>query len=230
MQLLEILSAPECEDVRGIVQSLRAEWIQRAPLPFFTLGAATYMDAVGGRREHYAALAERFNPTLQRHFGWLHDRVTAELARILGRPVVPAPGLAVPGFHIFLAHPAFTRPLASVHLDLQYQEHDWTPFGDADFDHPISFTLSVALPVAGGGLLIWPQGIAESRRRSKAEFAHLLANEPPTFVPYSPGSLVVHDGHLVHQIAPLSQMVRGDERITLQGHALRCGDRWYAYW
>jgi len=230
MQSLAVLDAGECERLRRLVHALKPAWIQRAPLPFFTLGAATYLDANGGRRAHYAALAGRLNPILQEHAGWLHDRIQSALASHLGQPVAPAPGLALPGFHIFLAHPAFTRPLASVHLDLQYQEHAWEALGPPDLDHPLSFTLAVALPAAGSGLLTWPRGIADARRMAKADFAATLACDPPTFVPYKVGSMIVHDGHLVHQIAPLPRVSPGDERITLQGHAIRCGNTWYAYW
>jgi len=230
MRSLAVLDVAECEEVRRLVHALKGAWMQRAPLPFFTLGAATYMDANGGRRTNYGELACRLNPVLHEHFGWLHDRVQRELSTLLGLPVLSAPRLALPGFHIFLAHPAFTQPLASVHLDLQYQEHDWATLGEPDYDHPLSFTLAVTLPEAGSGLLTWPQGIADARRLPRADFATLLAREPPTFVPYTLGTMVVHDGHLVHQIAPLSRVAPGDERITLQGHALRCGDAWYAYW
>ena len=45
--------------------------------------------------------------------------------------------------------------------------------------------------------------------------------------------LVLHSGHLVHQIAPTRGLEAGnpaDTRATLQGHAIRCGDTWSVYW
>jgi hypothetical protein len=188
------------------------------------------MDVCGQRRDSYLTLAGTTNPLLSEHFGWLHDRVLAALAKLLGRKVVLAPGLAVPGFHIFLAHPAFLQPVASVHLDLQYLQHPWKDLGPPDFDHPVSFTLPVSLPAGGGGLRVWRQGVGDARRLDAAEMQALLNRQDPEHVPYAAGSLVIHDGHLVHQIAPAVCLAADDERITLQGHALRCDDVWYAYW
>lgn len=230
MRCLEILDEAECVETRRLVVASRNFWVQRGPLPFFTLGAATYLDIVADDRHDYARLAGKLNPLLSARFGWLHDRVFRALETALGDAVMPAPGLALPGFHVFLAHPAFTQPLASVHLDLQYGKHPWAALGRPNFDTPISFTLAVTLPAAGGGLNVWPQGIDDTRRLTDLDMAALIQRQAPHYLPYSAGSLVVHDGHLVHQIAPPAQLTPGDERITLQGHALNCGGCWYAYW
>jgi len=230
MHVVPLLDQAECDRTRGLVHALRAHWTPRAPVPFFTLGAATYMDICGGDRHPYVVRARALNPVLTKHFGWLHARVTGALAALLDQPVAMAPKLALPGFHVLLAHPAFLQPVASVHLDLQYRQHDWWHLGPPDFDHPISFTLPVSLPAAGGGLRVWQQGLGEARRLDSAEMQALLNRQVPEYVPYAAGSLVIHDGHLVHQIAPAASLTVDDERITLQGHALRCGGRWYAYW
>lgn len=234
MQTMPILDAAECERTRMLVHGLRPYWVQRAPLPFFTLGAATYMDAVEGRNQAYLDAAARLNEVLRRSFGWLYERVHGALASILHGTVTPAPGLALPGFHVFLAHPAFAQPLASVHLDLQYREHDWNRLGEPDLARPVSFTLAITLPAAGSGLFVWPRAWPEVQAmhagllHSATETA--TRSQPPCFVPYSAGAVVVHDGHVPHQIAPPPQIGPGDERITLQGHAVRCGDTWYTYW
>jgi hypothetical protein len=234
MQKTPILDPAECERTRMLVHRLRPYWVQRAPLPFFTLGAATYMDAVEGRHQAYRAAAGRLNQVLSEHFEWLYGRVHGALASILQGNVTAAPGLALPGFHIFLTHPAFAQPLASVHLDLQYREHDWTCLGEPDFTRPVSFTLAIAIPAAGSGLYVWPQTLAEVQTmhagQEHAATENATRSQQPRLVPYSAGAIVVHDGHVPHQIAPPPRIGPGDERITLQGHAVRCGDTWYTYW
>ncbi|MBM4023205.1 MAG: hypothetical protein FJ284_13400 [Planctomycetes bacterium] len=119
MHRFDLLDAAECAATRRLVIEARPRWMQRGPLPCFTLGAATYLDIPGERRDDYQRLAGDLKPLLGDRFGWLPARVFQALALALGDPVVAAPGLALPGFHVFLAHPACTQPLASVHLDLQ---------------------------------------------------------------------------------------------------------------
>ena len=50
------------------------------------------------------------------------------------------------------------------------------------------------------------------------------------YYPYSTGQLIVHSGMYLHQIAAMSEVVPGGERITYQGHALRFGNSWRLYW
>ena len=51
-----------------------------------------------------------------------------------------------------------------------------------------------------------------------------------TFHPYTPGVLMLHSGHTLHQIAAVDQAYPDDERITLQGHGLYCDGAWTIYW
>jgi hypothetical protein len=51
-----------------------------------------------------------------------------------------------------------------------------------------------------------------------------------TFHPYTPGVLMLHSGHTLHQIAAVDQVYPDDERITLQGHGLYCDGAWTIYW
>jgi len=65
------------------------------------------------------------------------------------------------------------------------------------------------------------------------EMPALTSTIAPRFHPYSVGGLVVHSGHTVHQIAPMSQAPEAGgalARITLQGHAIRAGGSWRLYW
>lgn len=121
MHALPILGLAECERARALVHALQPSWTQRSPLPFFALGAATYLDATHGQTSGYLKRATELNPVLREHFAWVHDRVFEVLAAVSGCRVAMAPDLAVPGFHVVLSHPAFIQPLAAVHFDLQYR-------------------------------------------------------------------------------------------------------------
>jgi hypothetical protein len=179
----------------------------------FTLGAASYIDAVRDKAG-YRQLAEEINPVLEAEFGWLYERLAGSLEAELGAPVRMRDGAARPGFHIFLRHEAFRFSLGAVHRDLQFKHLDWSDFGTVDFEHPISFTLSIALPKSGAGLNRWLSSTADA----------------PTYHPYTAGSMVVHSGFDVHQIAPASELVEGDRRITLQGHGVLADGAWCLYW
>src|SRR5262245_44368949 len=75
---IPVLSAAECEHVRQTVHGLRSLWINRgsAEYPFYTLGAASYIDAVPGPTPaRYSELLEQLNPSLERSFAWLYNRL-----------------------------------------------------------------------------------------------------------------------------------------------------------
>jgi hypothetical protein len=228
---LNLLSREECGAVRSSVMALRDNWLQRDPqLPFFTLGAASYLDAKTDR-EDYRAKAREFNPLLSRHFGWLYEKLAAQLASHFAAPVSYAAALALPGYHVYLAHPVFEKPIASIHCDTQYSLHDWSGAGRADFTRPMSFTLSIALPQCGGGLNTWDElQYEELAGLTPQALARRLEGSAPRYIDYEVGQLVLHSGHVVHQAAPAARIVEGDKRITLQGHALSCDGEWVLYW
>jgi hypothetical protein len=229
---ITILSPTECDSVRDRIHALREHWIPRRPdEPFFTLGTASYLDATNGRAEQYRAGALRTNPVLIEHFGDLLERFLQKLSVELGEPCRIEPELAYPGFHVFGYHPLFTKPLASVHFDMQYLSIDWSAFGELDFDRQVSVTLSIRLPKGGGGLLVWNINQLELRKMSAAEAAEAKrVNAEPQYHPYHAGAMVLHSGHQLHQIAPAPKLFEGDERITLQAHAVPGRDGWIVYW
>jgi hypothetical protein len=230
MLQIPVLSPEEARAVRDRVHALRIHWTQRLPwLPFYTLGAAIYLDMPAGSRQ-YRALAERVNPVLASEFGWLHERVAAILSEQLDGPVSLDPRIGLPGFHVFLAHPAFGDPLASVHLDLQYQQIDWGAMGYEKVEEPRSFTLAIALPRNGGGLCTWPLSRTEFEALPMDRVGELVEAHARQFWSYTVGHMAIHHGHQVHMIAPCPNMQGDDERITLQGHAVRCDGTWVLYW
>lgn len=225
-----LLDAEQCRQAAAAVRALEAHWTQRNFItPFYTLGAASYLDARGGQ-PRYGALAATANPVLRQHFSWLYEALTTGLAASLGAEVALDEVHALPGFHIFLAHPMFQKRTGELHCDLQYKHLDWSGMGTVDFGLPLSFTLALELPEAGGGLNVWDFEYAESVGLSKDQIRQEFARREQRFHPYEVGRCALHSGHLVHQIAPMPEADAGEARITLQGHALRCDGVWRLYW
>jgi hypothetical protein len=230
---VELLSAEESRDVRDRVHALGDHWRRRREeAPFFTLGVASYIDAAANGFAAYSEAAQASNGLLVEHFADLYERVEAAVAAHLGAPVAYHPGFARPGFHVFLSHELFGNPSASLHFDRQYEHLDWSAVGEVEFDQQLSYTLSVALPARGAGLLVWNVNDLDLRPLDdEAKKEVMRENRVPEVHPYRVGGLALHSGHQLHQIAPMKQMGPEDERITLQGHALPAGDgRWILYW
>jgi hypothetical protein len=232
LQELELLSADECDRVRNQIHDLRSEWISRRPdVPFFTLGAASYLDAADEGFEVYKKRLVETNPVLEQHFAWLYDRFAEGMTEHLGQQLIYDESLALPGFHIFLAHQEFTKPMASMHYDLQFESIDWSEIGEVDKSRHLSMTLTITLPADGGGLWVWNVNnleLAELDIDGRREL--LRENRKAEYHSYSVGRVALHSGHQLHQIAPTRKMVEGDERITLQAHALPVNGQWLCYW
>ncbi|MEU6671985.1 hypothetical protein [Streptomyces sp. NPDC046727] len=232
---LPLLSAEDTEDVRGRVHALREHWISRGgePPAFLTLGTPSYLD-VAERPEtgHYERHGVAARPLLLEHFQDLYDLIGKALTDHLDAPVRYPDHLALPGFHIWLEAAIFTRPQAPVHFDLQYQAFDWPP--GTDTDQLLSFTLPLRVPAAGGGLNLWEATYQDFRRSLARGWVESAADlqrfHTKRYVPYTPGRLYVHSGHVLHQVAPSGSVQPGDERLTLQGHGVRCADHWLLYW
>ncbi len=229
---VEVLTAGEAAAVVATLHDLRTEWRQRhATQPFFTLGTASYLDARDGRFAEYQEAAARSNAALERTFGGLFEQLLTAVRSIVGAEASYDPRLALPGFHIFLFDPAFRRPPSGAHFDLQYELIDWSGFGTPDLSSQLSLTLTLALPASGGGLMVWPVDRRDLDRMTPDErLAHTRANRFGTLHPYTVGHLVAHSGYRLHQIAPSADLQPGDERITLQAHALPVDGRWIVYW
>lgn len=227
-----LLSPDECARALESVQAHRDAWTQRYPgLPAYTLGAASYLDSGHERRDVYHAKAAALNPLLEREFGWLYERLLVALGEHLRAGVAFEPGAARPGFHIFLAHEAFRRPLGKIHFDLQFMDIDWSDGEGMDFSRPVSYTLAIRLPESGAGLLTWNIDKAEYDGLDSVSRNRIGQEKIPEYVPYREGAMVCHSGMLLHQIAPAADGLRPDDlRVTLQGHALPGRDGYRLYW
>ena len=235
---IDVLSPQEAAKARETLTTLKADWIDRGQFPdlgmFFTLGAASYMDVSGTTAENYIARKQKCNPILEGHFGWLYSSVRHALEGVLGGKAYFDPALALPGFHIWLAPSIFVKPNASIHFDLQHRYLRWDDRDRADFAKVFSFTLPICLPRAGGGLNTWD--ISHEESESMFILGKITTVEDLTFLrpkivfPYSVGTLAMHWGTKLHQIAPVDRVESSDARITLQGHGVWCNDQWLLYW
>jgi hypothetical protein len=226
-----VLAPEQCAELARRVRAREPDWTRRSKAEFFTLGAASYLD--GG--EDYVARAGIKNPVLAADFGDLHERVRATLVGSLGAPCTFEPRFALPGFHIWRVPGIPTRPEASLHFDLQYQRLPFTPQVHAGLARPISFTLPLTLPRRGGGLTTWDvtfEQVNEFYRRTgySVTLADLTSLLTARHHAYEAGTLVLHSGHTLHQIAPVAEVDPDDERITLQGHGVFYDGGWRLYW
>ncbi|EFC83442.1 hypothetical protein [Parafrankia sp. EUN1f] len=229
---VRLLSAAEADGIRADVYRERRAWLDRG-YAFHTLGTPSYLDlAPDAPPGEYDRLAALHRPLLWDRFGWLYDRLGAALTERLAAPVRYTDRYALPGFHLWRTDAIFLRPRAPVHFDLQYQFFDWP--AAVDLSRVLSFTLALRMPVAGGGLNTWEVGYEaylDAQRRGWIDSAGDLRRfHPLRYVPYTAGELVIHSGHLLHQVAPSTSVSDGDERLTLQGHGIWHFDHWLLYW
>lgn len=227
----DFLTKEECTKTRDILFGLKQYWVNRASnfLPFYSMGAASYLDATPNDASHYYEAVSRYNPILESYFPSLYENLIEKLTEILDMPVSYDPRLALPGFHIFLANKMFEKPLASTHFDLQFEPLKWD-YDEVDLEHPISFTCPIALPESPSGLNYWEITQKDSKGLSRSEIEKLKNSKEMHFFPYSLGKLVLHKGLILHQIAPCQEVKPTDERITLQGHGLFCDGKMRIYW
>jgi hypothetical protein len=225
-----LLTAEECRKVRDDVHALNKFWqpLKRdLRITHYSLGTPSY---IGGENPAiYAAQARLLNPLLQARFAWLYGRLAEGLSSELGEPTAYRPTFSLPGFHIYVRRSGLTAEGGCIHHDGQYRLLDWAP--DAEFDRPISYTLPVTLPRTGGGLNYWDLFRSEIKTGVKREdLEPILRTREQRHHRYGVGRLVVQWGEFFHQIAGTVDPQDDDERITLQGHAVRCGSEWILYW
>lgn len=229
LSTVPLLTSEEAATLRTQISDLREHWTARHPsAPFYTLGAASYLDAAQHGGEAYERMAAESNPLLQSHFSPLYERLLETLTTQLGRPAKYAEGFARPGFHIYLADERFCESVASIHYDLQYSRLDWARHGGYVPNRHVSMTLPVGLPV-GAGLAHWPIRALNSFRDD--EERERFRREERRFHPYTVGEMVFHSGHMLHQSVLMSAAAPGGDRITLQAHAALTKEGEYlVYW
>ena len=151
--------------------------------------------------------------------------------------------LAHPGFHIFAAKTGsviepeylkmFEKPLGSVHVDVQWEEHHdhWQTFKEVDLENTLSFTIPIKLPSGGGGLYTWADEVNPYSFNYTTNENKLAELESPAITNlYTEGEMIYFIGHLLHQMMPGINVQPDDRRITVQGHGQKCDGTWRLYW
>lgn len=250
---LDFISTEECNVVASRVEKMSHLYQQRIPnKPFYTLGAASYLDAAESISKYYQ-ISQRINPILKENFGWLYQRLVNTLEAYLEAPVTYNYQAALPGFHIFLSDKLFEQDLADIHLDIQYLLLDWDNIKSINYQNPISFTLAIALPKYGAGISVWdieannianlPLAVSDRIKGENNYITHI--NQPEItkqmekwifgcknkfFYGHELGKITLQEKHMFHKIAPARNLQPDDKRITFQGHGLFCNGTWQLYW
>jgi hypothetical protein len=238
------LCVSACREIYAQRTRWRARILNDQP-PFYTLGAASYLDLgfTAGSIDDYLSDAGSLWQWAGESVLAVIDRVRARLADQLEQPVEYPPTLPSPGFHIFIGR-AIPRvdcggkreDCGSCHFDLQHEFIPWARwYTNVDVENTISFTLPLNLPAAGGGLIIWESLSLERmrdyiRKDRIGEIESAAHATPGTTLRYAVGRLVLHNGHMFHQMAGVPKISVRDERITLQGHGVLADGVWRLYW
>lgn len=214
-----------------------------------TLGAAAYLDApdlgtatwfgAESSQQRYWLLCEQLNPVLSSSFSDLYALLRQHVSSRLGIAelnVKYSDYKALPGFHIHEPNPVYALQATHVpHFDRPFAALDWGPEGlddltSLDRRRQLSFTLTLQLPSAGGGLRIWSLDRSEALGMATHALKSRLKLENAQVYEYEIGSLLLHTGQELHQISPWSSKKSDLARITLQGHGLEIDGRWILYW
>lgn len=238
IESVDFLTIDECGTVERVVRRLEPLWEPRRKSgsegtithPFYTLGVASYIDAVTHDKDtNYFGRARELNSVLRAELSFLYDKLTATLSGCLGGPVSFASGLALPGFHIFPTERGVHYPEVELHLDLQYKYIPWERPEEIDFRNPVSFTVPISLPDEGGGLNVCDLTAASIMLLGDEERGSALDHKI-RYIPYEMGRMMIQRGLLLHGVAKRRNINSQTDRITFQGHAVLRRDTWQLYW
>ena len=133
IDLLPLLDADEVATVHAEVHAARPRWTRRDPVhPFFTLGAASYLDARKGQFAHYQELARAATPSCGRPSAGFTNACARPCRTVVGSGGALRRAPRPPGFHVHLRDPELVIPPASIHFDQQFELVDWGRMGTAE--------------------------------------------------------------------------------------------------
>ena len=194
-------------DTDSIVErlgALRYKWELRSEeFPFYTLGKSAYLD---GTTPAYKEQYKELNTLLVETFPDLYITLVNYLAMMLGQPVRLADDLAFPGFHIFEADERFENIAGNWH-----QDYPQITLGLEGKDNS-TITVAIKVPESGAGMdWIDPEG-------------------RPHHLAYKEKDAIWHNGLTMHRISGFKEIVKGEYRITMQGHLIRRANGFELYW
>lgn len=235
-----VFDAGTCRTVLDALPNAAAAHVDRypeTPGKFVTYGRAAYLDicmpdadAVG---QYYSKIAAS-NEALMDSMNGIYAELKSVVEDILEAPAVYRPDiLALPGLHVFRGDAINVAQGLGAHFDTQYEKIRLPALPDEDA-YPISFTLPLHMPANGSGLQVYDLNSKDLKRLSNmgesVTLNELVQGRDSKYYPYTVGTLVFHHGLLGHHVASSAIASENDERITLQGHGIRCGGQWILYW
>ena len=216
----KIFSKKECKKIINILVKNQDKWENRSPFGnfFSSYGALTYLD-----KKNYKQKSEYFNKILVQDFEWMYIKIRNYYQEKLDKPVVFKK--ALPGFHIFQAIEQLSYddvkypPTAEIHVDLPQKDHKWKDKILATS----SFTIAIDLPKCGAGLNIWQnsnifENINTPLFHQMDKETQLTIIKNTEYFPYKLGYIYEQNGMLRHQITCGGDVMKGEKRITIQGH------------
>jgi hypothetical protein len=235
---LDLLDKRECVEIVNKVLSLESTWTDRtyyydgtkvslSSPNFFTLGSAAYLD---GPDAH----TNNTNELIDCHFSDILEKLRSAIETTLNIKVFLDPKYSYPGFHIFKGRDNLQYGTAfggALHKDFPHITSKF-PF-KFDINKPVSFTLALEMPKNGGGLNYWKETnqMTQFLQLQKGEYtsslyeclpkvARVWVDEHREYEEYKEGTLYIHDGQTLHQLANEVASTSEDYRITLQGHGV----------
>ena len=124
-------------------------------MDFFTVGACTYIEGCDDIKKYHRH-RKIMNPVMKKNFTWLYTILLDKLSTVFGACEI-VDELGHPGFHVFghkpnhlsdpICRERFEKPLASLHVDIQYRQHMsyWNRYKNVDLEDTLSFTLPLEL-------------------------------------------------------------------------------------
>jgi hypothetical protein len=184
-------------------------------------------------RDYFNAAAAS-NRSLQEMFGDFYEKLRSTIEGLIGEPVTYEPELlALPGVHVFRGSGIRTATEGSMHFDMQFQRLRFPTAIDRHAT-PISVTIPLSIPLHGTGLQVYDVTYADYDRAFRMgrirSLEELVRRKTSAYYPYQLGNLVLHRRLVLHGLSSPGPTVPGDERITVQGHGIRCGGKWILYW
>jgi hypothetical protein len=192
------------EAITNKILELKSHWELRSnDFPFYTLGKTAYIE---GRTLEYKNQKDKFNKLLLDNFSDLYNIILTYLSKELNEPVTLTKDLAYPGFHIFESDPKFEGIAGNWHIDIPQRTLELTGTNNS------TVTIVIKLPKSGGGI-DWLDSEANTH-----------------YLDYKEKQIIWHNGLSIHRIAGLKEIIKGEYRITLQGHLIKRNNKMELYW
>lgn len=223
---IPLIDNAECSQVVQRIYELKYYWQERQENFFYTLGlpAYQYIDNL----DCYYQVNTQLNGLLYNSFRNLYDLVLTKLSAQFNEAVSFFPSVAIPGFHLYFYSEIQNFYGGGPHFDLSYkallrENHQ------VKSEDNYSYVLSISLPESGAGLDLWDRTCFDDAVNPMTD-DEAVAVCTKHYVPYIKGELLIFNGNMMHQIAPLFDMQSTDTRITFQGHIIRVNDQLLTYW